>query len=99
MARFHHVNLNVSDENVDAQEAFLVDVLGYRRMELDDKLRAVGARWFEASDGSQVHLSAQPHVAVEFAADLPGVEERLRNAGVEFKTGEFMGLRITRCTD
>jgi catechol 2,3-dioxygenase-like lactoylglutathione lyase family enzyme len=95
----HHVNLNVSPENVDAQEAFLTDVLGYRRMELDDYLRGVGARWFEGTDGSQIHLSAQPHVAVEFGSDLSALEDRLRDAGVEFTSGEFMGIRVTRCTD
>ncbi|MGB8365181.1 MAG: VOC family protein [Rhizomicrobium sp.] len=99
MPRFHHANLSITPDNAAAQESFLVEMLGYRRMQLDDRLRSVGARWFEAEDGSQIHLSNMPHVAVEYGAQLPEIEERLRQAEIAFKEGEFAGVRVLFVTD
>ena len=78
----------------------LVDVLGYRQMALDDNLRGLGARWYEADDGSQVHLSLDPDhrpaasadVAVGYGADLNEVERRLEKATVEFESFQREGL-------
>ena len=99
MPRFHHANLSITPENAAAQEAFLTDMLGYRRMEMDERLRAVGARWFEGEDGCQIHLSNRPHVAVEFGERLPDIEERLRQAGIPFQGGEFGGVRVLILND
>lgn len=95
MPSFNHVNLMVSPDDVEAQEAFLVDVLGYRRVEVEASLKARGARWFEAEDGSQVHLSQTPHVAVDYGAQLADVEDRLEKAGFEVTKGGLPGLTQT----
>ena len=108
MARFHHVNLGVPPEQLDAEAGFLIDVLGYRRVKPDVALGAIGARWYESADGVQVHLSADPdhrpaaraHVAIEFGPELAGVEERLRNATVDFDQSERAGFpRVVTCRD
>src|SRR5690606_11840511 len=39
----HHVNLGVSPGQLADEASFLLDVLGYRRMDLTDELRAMGA--------------------------------------------------------
>ena len=68
----------------------------------------MGARWFEADDGSQVHLSVDPdhrpaakaHVAIEYGADLAAVEDRLNQAAIEFQSSERPGFpRIINCQD
>jgi hypothetical protein len=92
MPRFHHVNLAVTPGGLGAQAAFLVDILGYRPLAVDDRLRAVGAQWYEAEDGSQVHLSEDPdhrpaaraHVAVDFGDELADIERGLERAAVKF---------------
>ena len=108
MPRFHHVNLGVLPADVDSETGFLVDVLGYRPVERDERLGAIGALWYEADDGSQVHLSADPehrpagraHVAVEYGAALGDVEERLRAASVDFKRAGLPGFPpILTCRD
>jgi len=108
MPRFHHVNLAVLPDEVESEMSFLTDVLGYRRMELNERLAGMGARWFEADDGSQVHLSLDPehrpaaraHVAVEYGPQLADVEDRLRQAAVEFNAGALAGFpRVVTCRD
>lgn len=108
MPYFHHVNLGVPPEGVDSEAAFLVDILGYRPVELNDDIRRMGARWFEADDGSQVHLSADPdhrpagraHVAIEYGAELPNVGRRLDEAEIRFEPSERPGFpRILNCRD
>lgn len=94
MPLFHHVNLGVLPGDVEAEERFVAQVLGYRSLAGDAERVPPGARWFEADDGSQVHLSTDPdhrapalaHVAVTYeGGQLEMVEERLRSAGLEFK--------------
>jgi catechol 2,3-dioxygenase-like lactoylglutathione lyase family enzyme len=106
--RFHHVNLGVVPGGLDAEASFLVDVLGYRRLDVDDRLRAVGATWFEAEDGSQVHLSEDPehrpaaraHVALEFGSELPAVQRRLEEAEVKFRSlDQIAGPQVLVCRD
>jgi hypothetical protein len=111
MPRFHHVNLGVPPDGVDSEATFLVDILGYQPVEIDDQLRQMGARWFEAEDGSQVHLSVDPehhpaakaHVAVEYGPGLGAVEGRLRQAAVDFDAfdpSERPGFpRVVLCRD
>ena len=85
------MNLGVPVDGLDAEAGFLVDVLGYRHAPVPDQLRD-RAHWFDAGDGSQVHLSVDPdhrpaaraHVAVEYGAELAGVEQRLTERGVSF---------------
>jgi catechol 2,3-dioxygenase-like lactoylglutathione lyase family enzyme len=108
MPQFHHVNLGVPPDGVDSEATFLVDILGYRLVEVDEWLQRMGARWFEADDGTQVHLSADPehrpaaraHVAIEYGAQLSDVEQRLRQAEVPFDAGERPGFpRVVNCRD
>src|SRR5438445_8145122 len=106
--RFHHVNLAVAPGQLSAEAGFLVEVLGYRALEVDDQLRALGAQWFEADDGSQVHLSEDPdhrpaaraHVAVDFGPELADVERRLERAAVKFRTLDQQGgPHVLLCRD
>jgi catechol 2,3-dioxygenase-like lactoylglutathione lyase family enzyme len=108
MVTFHHVNLGVPVDGLDTEATFLTDVIGYRRMQLDDDLRQLGASWFEADDGSQVHLSVDPdhrpaaraHVAVQFGAELATIERRLRDSAIEFESFSRPGFpRIVMCQD
>jgi catechol 2,3-dioxygenase-like lactoylglutathione lyase family enzyme len=99
MPRFHHVNLDITENNVEDQEAFLTDILDLRRVEVDDRLRSLGARWFEDDAGNQVHLSPTPHVALEYGDRLAEIEDRLRKAGIEYKAGQGKELRVVTCTD
>ena len=57
MPKFHHANIGVTPDQEEAEISFLVDILGYRRLEPSALAKGYGARWFEADDGSQIHLS------------------------------------------
>jgi catechol 2,3-dioxygenase-like lactoylglutathione lyase family enzyme len=108
MPQFHHVNLGVSPDDVDSEVTFLVDILGYRPVPLDPRLKGIGARWYEADDGSQVHLSADPehrpaaraHVAVTYGAALADVEARLDRATISYDRGQLDGFPpVVMCRD
>ena len=67
-----------------------------------------GARWFEADDGTQVHLSLDPapRTGGDGAHRHRGgrriarrLQTRLTDAGVRFKIAEFDGNRIILCKD
>jgi catechol 2,3-dioxygenase-like lactoylglutathione lyase family enzyme len=100
------VNLGVPVGGAEAEEAFLLEVLGYQRIVAPPKL-ALQARWFESEDGKQIHLSEDPdhrpaaraHVAVEVEDDLPALEARLEQAGLEYSAFDGDGLRIVFCQD
>jgi len=89
--RFHHVNLGVPPDGIPAESGFLVDILGFRRIDPGEDLARRGATWFEGEDGIQVHLSADPdhrpaaraHVAVDFGSDLTDIGERLHGAAYD----------------
>jgi catechol 2,3-dioxygenase-like lactoylglutathione lyase family enzyme len=105
--RFHHVNLGVPVGGIDEQRRFLRDILGYRSVEVDGTLQAMGVNWFEAEDGTQIHLSEDPdhrpaaraHVAVTFGAELDEVAERLAAASCDFTDSPGIGTRIINCND
>jgi catechol 2,3-dioxygenase-like lactoylglutathione lyase family enzyme len=105
MPRFHHVNLGVPPAVEDAEGQFLIDVLGYRKMEVPPGLEGL-ARWYEADDGSQVHLSIDPdhqppamaHTAIEID-DAAEVQARLDAAGVAYQAGGMGDLRLLFCAD
>ena len=69
--------------------------------------RNANAKWFEASDGSQVHLSEDPehrpadraHVAVVLGDELDEVVERLRTHGTDAEIGGFGDVRVAICLD
>jgi catechol 2,3-dioxygenase-like lactoylglutathione lyase family enzyme len=103
MPRFHHANLGVPPGAEDAEDAFLVDVLGYRKAVVPPQFEGV-ARWYDAGDGTQIHLSIDPehraaaraHTALEVDA---GIEARLDAAGVAYKASDRDGVRIVFCAD
>lgn len=91
MPLFHHVNLGVPPDGLTSEADFLVQVLGFRAVERNEALAAIGAWWFEGEDGAQIHLSADPdhrpaaraHVAISYGSDLDQVEKRLRDQGID----------------
>ncbi|MGF7236774.1 MAG: VOC family protein [Frankia sp.] len=107
MPRFHHANLGIPPELADAEADFLVGILGYRRLEPPSAALAYGARWFEADDGTQVHLSLDPdhvpaakaHTAIDVSGECAEIESRLAAADVPFTAGEFNGGRVVICKD
>ena len=107
MRRIHHINLGVPPELIDAEGEFLVDVLGYRRAELDPAAAQVGANWFDADDGTQIHLSPDPehvagrraHTAIVVGDEIDIIEKRLEAAGSSYDVGEFGGRRLLFCAD
>jgi catechol 2,3-dioxygenase-like lactoylglutathione lyase family enzyme len=106
MLLFHHVNLGVPAGGADAEAAFLVDLLGYRRVELTPEASSA-ARWFESDDGKQVHLSEDPdhrpaaraHVAVELGDELAALEQKFDEAGYRYEAIDSAGRRIVLCRD
>ncbi len=103
MPRFHHVNLGVPPGVEAAEGRFLVEVLGYRKVDVPPEL--VGrARWYEADDGTQVHLSIDPehrpaaraHTAIE-VDDREAVLARLVAGGVEHTAYDEAGVVL--CAD
>ncbi len=108
MPRFHHANLGVPVDGTAAEADFLVSVLGYRRLDAPKEMANFNVHWFEADDGSQIHLSVDPehapaakaHVAVVLGDDLDAVAERLRNRGIpneHFDTPD--GNHVVLCRD
>lgn len=105
--RFHHVNLGVPPGGIDDQANFLIDVLGYRVVAVDEAMQARGVHWFETDDGSQVHLSEDPehrpaaraHVAVDFGDDLDAVAGRLEAASWKYTDSAGLGARTLNCKD
>lgn len=106
MLRFHHVNLGVPVGAAEAEESFLVDLLGYRSVAPPPEL-AGRARWFEGDDGKQIHLSEDPdhrpaaraHVAIEVGGELEELQARLRQAGEEYSIFDGNDMRVVFCTD
>jgi catechol 2,3-dioxygenase-like lactoylglutathione lyase family enzyme len=106
MVQFHHVNLGVPPGGVDDEIRFLVDVLGYQPLEApEDIRRRFDPIWFEAADGSQVHLSEDPdhrpaaraHVAVAVGDELDTVVERVRAFDDSVKVVDGAGARVAIC--
>ncbi len=107
MPTFHHANLGIPPELAAAEANFLIEILGYRQLEPPAIASDFGARWFEADDGTQVHLSLDPnhvpaamaHTAIEIGSDTARIEMRLADAGIPFKATDFNGVHVTVCKD
>ncbi len=109
----HHVNLSVPEEGAQTEADWLVSMLGYREVtggpEITEIVEKMGRRlwWFEADDGSQVHLSPNAehaivprvHTAIRLDAELDGALARLGDAGFEHRTTAFDGVRHAFVTD
>jgi catechol 2,3-dioxygenase-like lactoylglutathione lyase family enzyme len=91
--RLHHVNLSIPVDGADAEAAFLVDYLNYRRMELTPGTPPQ-AKWFEGDDGTQIHLSEDPehhpstraHVAVDLGDGLHELRSKFDTSDYEYRT-------------
>jgi catechol 2,3-dioxygenase-like lactoylglutathione lyase family enzyme len=89
MRRIHHVNLGVHPDVMDDEVDFLIDVLGYRRADPPAEALRFGAQWFDADDGTQVHLSRDPdhrpaaraHTALVVGDELDDIKARSDPAG------------------
>jgi len=107
MPKFHHANLGVPPELADAEGDFLVGILGYRHVEPSPVALGFGARWYEADDGTQVHLSIDPehrpaakaHTAIDVSGECEAIEERLRSSGTPFSEGGLDGQKVLICKD
>ncbi|HEY7106077.1 MAG TPA: VOC family protein [Acidimicrobiia bacterium] len=107
MPRFHHVNLGVLPDDLDSEMDFLENVLGYHRMDIPPEMQQYDPKWFEADDGSQVHLSvdhdhqpaARAHTAIELEGKSGDVEHRLAEAGIDFQAGGLGDRRVLFCAD
>jgi catechol 2,3-dioxygenase-like lactoylglutathione lyase family enzyme len=107
--RFHHANLGVSPGDIPAMRAFLVDLLGYRPVDVPEELAGFGANWFEGDDGSQIHLSEDPdhraaaraHVAIVLGDSFSPVIGHLEAAGhpVKVAAGIAGGGQVGLCRD
>ena len=97
--RHHHVNLAFPPGGLDAESAFLTDVLGYAELPPAAAIVDLGftPHWFEGADGSQIHLSEDPdhvpaaraHLAIELTTDeLAEVGARLTAAGTEHRVSD-----------
>jgi catechol 2,3-dioxygenase-like lactoylglutathione lyase family enzyme len=96
----HHVNISVPTDGAAAEGKWLVEMLGYRQVESGPELAELVAErgseiwWFEADDGSQVHLSrnaehtvvAVTHTAVRLGDEYEGSVARLTDAGADIRT-------------
>jgi catechol 2,3-dioxygenase-like lactoylglutathione lyase family enzyme len=106
MLRLHHVNLSIPVDGAEAESAFLVDYLNYRRLELTPETPPA-ARWFESEDGAQIHLtpdrdhhpSAKAHVAVDLGDDLTALRSKFDEAGYEYIDYTGPNGRILFCQD
>ena len=103
MPRFHHANLAVPPGLDEAEGDFLVDILGYQKMDVPPELAGL-ARWYEGEDSSQIHLSIDPdhrpaamaHTAIEID---DGIGARLDAAGITYKSGGRGGVKVFFCED
>jgi catechol 2,3-dioxygenase-like lactoylglutathione lyase family enzyme len=108
----HHVNLSVPEDGAPQVGEWLVNMLGYTEVpggpEVTALVEKMGGRlwWFEADDGSQIHLSpnaehavvARAHTAIRLD-DLDATLERLDNGGFDHNTTAFDGERHAFVTD
>jgi hypothetical protein len=104
VARLHHVNLGVPLGGGETEAAFLVDLLGYRRL---TAAVPANARWFESDDGVQIHLSEDPdhrpaaraHVALELGDDLATLESKFDQLGYPYTAVGGPERRTVLCAD
>ncbi len=90
--RLDHINLSVPEGGVDAEARWLVDLLGYKSAQPGpDSARLGPLHWFEADDGTQVHLTVDPehhpskraHTAIYLGERLDPVIAQVEASGQE----------------
>jgi catechol 2,3-dioxygenase-like lactoylglutathione lyase family enzyme len=101
-----HVNVCVRDPT--AEREWLVGMLGYRPATPGPEASQLGTlHWFDADDGTQVHLTVDPnheasasaHTAIRIGDRLDAVVARLEQAGHHCNTIAFDGDRHVFTTD
>jgi hypothetical protein len=106
MPRLHHVNLSIPVGGADEESSFLLDFLDYRKLELTPGTPPA-AKWFEAEDGTQIHLSEDPdhhpsaraHVAVQLGDYLTTLKKKFDDAGYAYRVFEGAEGRTLFCSD
>ena len=106
MAQFHHANLGVTQDGVEDETRWLVDILGYHQISVATDWPSSGPYWFEAEDGTQIHLSRDPdhrapalaHVALVYD-DLSPIRERLESAGLAYDFSDRGDVCVVNCHD
>ena len=106
MIRMNHVNMGLPVGGKADMIGFL-ELLGFHPAPMSEKMRTMGATWFEADDGMQIHLSEDPehraaaraHVAVDFGDELDDAASRLQAAGIPYEVGGNPELRVLFCQD
>jgi catechol 2,3-dioxygenase-like lactoylglutathione lyase family enzyme len=106
--RLDHVNLCVPTDGVPAETRWLVDILGYQTAEPGPEASRFGTvHWFEAEDGTQVHLtvdaehrpSGRAHTAIHVGDVLDDVIARVESSGQTTSAITFDGGRHVFATD
>jgi len=107
--RLDHVNLCVPEDGVADETRWLVDILGYRPAQPGPEASRFGSlHWFEAEDGTQVHLTVDPehhpsaraHTAIHLGDALDAVLARVEASGQQSSGGlTFDGGRHVFATD
>jgi catechol 2,3-dioxygenase-like lactoylglutathione lyase family enzyme len=103
---FHHANISVPEGGADAESAFLVDLLGYRRLQPTPEV-TMQVWWFASDDGREIHLSEnaehqvtpRTHLALDLGDDLAALERRLDLADYRYKAVDVGGRRTVLCKD
>jgi len=112
MPTLHHVNLSVPEMIGDVRgteaEAAWLQLLGYRAIEPGPEIAAMAeVHWFEADDGTQVHLSPDPdhapsaraHTAIRLDGALDDTIARIEATGQACLTTAFDGDRHVFAND
>jgi catechol 2,3-dioxygenase-like lactoylglutathione lyase family enzyme len=112
MPTLHHVNLSVPElvddvPGTEAETAWL-ELLGYRPIEPGPEIASMtSVWWFEADDGTQVHLtpdaahapSPKAHTAIRLDDALDATVARIEAAGQACLTVTFDGDRHVFAND
>jgi catechol 2,3-dioxygenase-like lactoylglutathione lyase family enzyme len=106
--RLDHVNLCVPTDGVEGETRWLVEVLGYQAVKPGPEAARFGTlHWFEADDGTQVHLtvdaehrpSARAHTAIHIGDRLDDVIARVESDGQPTSAITFDGDRHVFAND
>jgi catechol 2,3-dioxygenase-like lactoylglutathione lyase family enzyme len=112
MPRLDHINLcvppTIGEEEGPAAEGAWLQMLGYRHVEPGPDIAAMTTvHWFEADDGTQVHLtvdekhhpSGRAHTAIRLDDALDAAVASIEAAGQEVFTLEADGRRQVFAND
>ncbi len=92
--KLSHINISMPKGCEDTARAFYAGLLGLKEIPKPEPLRVRGGVWFDAG-GLDVHVSVEePHAGADKqrhfgleCADVDGVRDKLKSAGVETEDG------------